>query len=367
MSLIKEKVVTEIVSVDALDSPSATGKNIFDHIDKVVTQRGLDFSNCISCSFDNANVMVGEKSGVSAFLHNKNPNINIIGCPCHRINLAALKAANALPYKLDQLLIDVYFFLDKSSKRVSRLRELQDIMGTESHEILKHANTRWLSLGPCINRLLEQWEPLSALFMEITEDKSSKSTQSKAQSVFKKLLSSDVKAYALFLSNVIPTFEQANAKLQGNEPLIQKVIPIMKDIIRKLCIRFIKPVALVDIDVTEIELELSNFLPNNEIDIGYKCKTWVHKNLNKEEQEKFFMYIKDYLSVAVKYLSKKCNLDNPALIHATAADPDNKLKASFSSIEYFVDRYPSLLPSHREHGECMDILMRQFREWQTRL
>ena len=59
----KEKVVTEIVSVDKLDSPSATGKDIFNHLDKIVAKTGLDFDKCISFSFDNANVMVGENQG----------------------------------------------------------------------------------------------------------------------------------------------------------------------------------------------------------------------------------------------------------------------------------------------------------------
>ena len=152
----QEKIVTEILSVDTLESTTATGRNIFDHLDKTIKDCDLKWENCISFSTDNAAVMVGEKSGVSAFIHQQNNNTAIIGCPCHRLNLAALKAANTFTQKVDQLLIDIYFFLDKSSKRVGRLKELQETFGVETHKILKHVNTRWLSLGPCITRLLEQ-------------------------------------------------------------------------------------------------------------------------------------------------------------------------------------------------------------------
>lgn len=366
----KEEIATEILSVESLKSTTATGKDIFVHIESAMKAIGLDFSKCVSFSADNASVMVGEKSGVAALLHQQNEHINVIGCPCHRINLAALKAANSLPYKLDQLLIDVYFFLDKSAKRVARLKELQSILGTESHEILKHVNTRWLSLGPCLGRLLEQWEPLSALFLELSEDKSSKSAQSKAQGVLNKLLSPEVKAYTLFLHNAIQVFENANATLQADEPLVHKVRPILKSVVRDLCLRFIKPSAMNDCDILKLDVcEKSNLLEarQGEIDVGYKCKKFVENELKKEDQVKFFKSTVDYFQTAVRYFQQKCNLDDKALIHATIADPDSKLSASISSIDFFVGHFPSLL--HVEEGkdrdECMDVMIRQFRDWQA--
>ena len=359
-----EKIVTDILSVDTLESSTATGVDIFTHIKKKIDEHGLDLANCISFSVDNAAVMVGEKSGVAGYLHSKNKDINIIGCPCHRLNLAALKAANSLPHKLDQLLIDIYFFLDKSSKRVARLKELQDILGCQSHEIMKHVNTRWLSLGPCISRLLEQWEPLSALFLEISEDKTSKSTQQKAQAVSKKLLSSEVKAYALFLENVIPVIENANALLQKEEPLVHRVRFIFKRIIKEFSLRFLKPSAVGESDVFKIDVK-KDFLPNDELDIGFKCKAFIDKELNKEEKKKFFNSVREYLQVAIEYLQKSCNMDNAALIHAAVADPVAKKDSLFSHIEFFTSRFKSLLPCDGNFDENMDKLKRQFRLWQA--
>lgn len=54
----KEKIVTEILSVDVLDSSTATGHDIYSHIKKEVDSVGLDLANCISFSADNAAVMV---------------------------------------------------------------------------------------------------------------------------------------------------------------------------------------------------------------------------------------------------------------------------------------------------------------------
>lgn len=362
-----EKIVTEILSVDTLSSTTATGLDIYNHVKKVVDDHGLDLANCISFSADNASVMVGETSGVAAHLHSINENISIIGCPCHRLNLAALKAANSLPHKIDQLLIDIYFFLDKSSKRVARLKELQGILGCESHEILKHVNTRWLSLGPCITRLLEQWEPLSALFLEISEDNASKSTQQKAKGVLQKLLSDELKAYVLFVENVIPVFENANALLQKEEPLIQKLRAIFQSVIRDLSLRFIMASAVGESDVFQLDVK-KDILPDSEIDVGFKCRRFVEKELKEEERPKFYKSVVKYLQTAIEYLKSKCNMSNETIINASVADPLQKNTSSFSKLLFFVEKFNGMLmlPSEeKEWDEQVDILNREFRQWQS--
>lgn len=46
------------------------------------------------------------------------------------------------------------------------LRDLQMLCDTDVRKILKLCSTRWLSLGQCVNRLLQQWEPLTLFFAE---------------------------------------------------------------------------------------------------------------------------------------------------------------------------------------------------------
>ena len=79
---------------------------------------------------------------------------------CHLIHIAAERAAHVLPVSAEELLIDIYYYLEKSTKRIQELKQCQVLCGVETHKILKHVTTRWLSLGICIKRLLEQWEPL---------------------------------------------------------------------------------------------------------------------------------------------------------------------------------------------------------------
>lgn len=58
------------------------------------------------------------------------------------------------------LQINVYF----SAKRKETYKEFQDFTDTDSMKILKHCQTRWLSLEKCVSRLLHQWKALQSYF-----------------------------------------------------------------------------------------------------------------------------------------------------------------------------------------------------------
>jgi hypothetical protein len=64
------------------------------------------------------------------------------------------------------LLIDIYYYLDKSSKRNLELKNCQLMCEIKAHKILKHVATRWLSLGKCLDRLFEQWDALNIFFKQ---------------------------------------------------------------------------------------------------------------------------------------------------------------------------------------------------------
>lgn len=93
-------------------------------------------------SADNANIMICEKNGVAAVLKEAQPNLIVVGCPCHLINLAAQKGAACFPVKVYEILVDVFFYLEKSLKRKDRLKDFQRVHDIEVRKVLKHAPTR---------------------------------------------------------------------------------------------------------------------------------------------------------------------------------------------------------------------------------
>ncbi len=146
------------------ESRESTGRAIFELLDDELKKRGIPWSNCVSFASDNAAVMQGLGKGVAAFLKAQNPHIYLVGCACHLIHLAAERASRQLSVKIEDVLITIYYYLDKSSKRKSCLRDIQIMCDAEVRKILKLSSTRWLSLGQCVNRLLQQWDPLTVFF-----------------------------------------------------------------------------------------------------------------------------------------------------------------------------------------------------------
>jgi len=157
------KVVCVLLAMTECTEAS-TGNKIFQLVDNELGKRNIPWENCMSFAADNASVMMGKLNGVAAFLSKKAPAVYMLGCVCHLSHLAASKAANALVVKVDELLIDIFYYLDKSSKRHQELQHFQKLHDVEIHKILKHVSVRWLSIGICLSRLLEQWAPLAAMF-----------------------------------------------------------------------------------------------------------------------------------------------------------------------------------------------------------
>ena len=111
-----------------------------------------------------ANVMKGARNGVIAKLREKQPQVVDIHCICHLVNLVVKAAVKTLPFKVDELLVDIYYHFHHSVKRIVSLQEYAEFCAVEFRSILKHCETRWLSLTRAIRRTLEMWEPLLSYF-----------------------------------------------------------------------------------------------------------------------------------------------------------------------------------------------------------
>ena len=155
-------VHSELLSLPVCTEAS-TGENIFLLLDKELESRSIPWENCLALGCDNASVMTGHKKGVFAFVKAKQSQVFLTGCTFHLVLSGARKAAEALP-GIDEVLIDVFYYFNKSDKRKSDFRGTQDLYDTEQKRMLKHVCTRWLSIGRCLERLLHNWDALKVYF-----------------------------------------------------------------------------------------------------------------------------------------------------------------------------------------------------------
>lgn len=170
------EVSTRLLSAASLDK-AATGVNIsnllLEEFEKLGVTQETWKRNCLSLGTDNAPTMVGLKDGMLGNLRKVSPDLIGMGCPCHLINIAAQRASETLPVAVDELLTDIFYYLEKSKKRKQSLQQFQQLCDVDTKKILKHVCTRWLSLGPCLERLTENWIPLLHFFEKETEQSTS--------------------------------------------------------------------------------------------------------------------------------------------------------------------------------------------------
>lgn len=446
------QIESRLLALPVLEGNS-TGVNIGNLLLHNLKDNGIPLSNCLALSADNAPVMVGEKNGVAGVLKNEINSLIVIGCPCHLIDLCSEKAASCFPVKIEEFLVDIFFYLEKSEKRKEKLKQFQKLYDTEVRKILKHVCTRWLSLGKCLGRLIEQWEPLCSFFMdenkpvkqreassllsyripkikstasvkhivppqdtsckpststtevdnqvrpileidhrkglspknpatkkrssetEILTSKKSKPTKhthvetstakflSREERLFM-FLSSDLnKAFCLFLLHAIPIFEKPNVLLQSSEPHIHELKSILLDLFKNLISRFVKP-SVVKSCTSLLETDYhnkSNQKCDSDLIIGNAAYKLVEK-LKEEQKRVFFSSVRKYFETACDYMLHKFPLKNDVLTHSEVVCMQSLSSASFSSVRYFVDRFPSIMVVNERLtvDEEMDILQSQF-------
>ena len=92
-------------------------------------------------------------------------------------------------------------------------------------KILKHVQTRWLSIGVCLDRILENWSPLLGLFREayneLSQEQKAADTREKRMMNFYRSPTNQL--YCLFLRNVIKVFDKFNTRYQQEVPLIHSL------------------------------------------------------------------------------------------------------------------------------------------------
>jgi len=380
------------------------------------------------------------------------------------IHLAAEKGARVLPVSVEDCLISIYYYLDKSSKRQKELKEFQLLHNVEVRKIIKHVSTRWLSLGICLERILSQWMPLKDFFksecMKSTKvnvvlekdthknvatipDKGdnskcnqskhsdcgvdflfsnrdsvkSKSIQShksdknvtgnntkvkvgnmktkhispshkkvndkrklsesvvstsgslpgvkKAEQIYQMLRNKDTMLYCLFLKNVLPLFDDANKILQNEKPCIHILHSVLDVMLKNILMKFVKPSAIVAVkcNTSVCYQDKDNQKGDTGLSIGSAARQFIQEHSKYLNLEKFYSAVRLYFTTVCDYMIKKFPYGDELLVHAQVADVSRRLEMDFSSVSFFVERFPCI--THVLGNVTVDELENEFLAYQV--
>ena len=138
-------------------------------------------------------------------------------------------------------MVDVFYYFRNSVKRVTALQEYATFCDSEYKTVLKHTETRWLSLHRAVVRMLDIWDCLCSYFRSHAEvDK-----PGKVKSICQILNHPLSKPWLCFLRNILPIFDKFSIYFQtSSAATIHKVHDETVRLLQMVLSFFISPEVL---------------------------------------------------------------------------------------------------------------------------
>ena len=157
-------------------------------------------------------------------------------------------------FNVEDLAIDLFYWFDKSTKRKALLSEYCNFCDVQYRDIIKHVNTRWLSLEKAIYRVPQQYDALKSYFISqgmlleytvpiyifaclslfLIDDKAPRFHR-----IHSAFMNPMTEIILLFYEAVLPTFVNFNKFLQREEPLVHVLHCQIQSFLTKLASKFV--------------------------------------------------------------------------------------------------------------------------------
>ena len=93
--------------------------------------------------------------------------VDIGSCVLHVVHNAFGKGLEIYGKEVDQLCLDLHSIFKHSAARREDYKQLQFDMGVDLHTFQQHTEVRWLSIGPAISRIMEQWDAICQFMKDL--------------------------------------------------------------------------------------------------------------------------------------------------------------------------------------------------------
>ena len=250
----------------------ATAEGLYTALVAQLAKLNIPPHQMVGFSADTCNAMWGEHNSVVQKLKAENPHIVTVKCACHISHLCSSKAFGMLPTQLEEFLRQLPSLFSSSYKNKDELVEFQAYCQMAQHAILKPGLTRWLTLQPCVVRILRQFNPLLLFFTALVSEKRNDSSSIKMLNF---LNDPFTKCYLLFLAMVLEKFNKFNATFQSNKPLLHELQDYVHNLIIDLSRSYLDGVYVNTFKMDPLKIDPrkeTSFLPLKSIYVG---KTYI--------------------------------------------------------------------------------------------
>src|SRR6218665_253268 len=222
---------SKLADVHSTPNDNETAETISTCIKNTLDKHHL-FEKCIAYAGDNCNTNFGgvwrRADGNNVFdrLQTMKTNSNLgplvgIGCPAHVLNNAVHHGADTLDIDIESMIMKIYNYFSIYTVRTEQLKEYCEFVEVEYRQLLYHSKTRWLSLFPGIQRLLEMFPALKSFFL----------SQDKSPAVIRKFFENDLsELYLWHLHSVMSMFQSHIGEIERENNSLLEVINCLKSV-----------------------------------------------------------------------------------------------------------------------------------------
>ena len=257
----------------------------------------LKVEKLIQLSMDGPNTNLSLRKKVDNMLQEKSMAtlLNIGTCYLHILHNALRKGLTKLfkEFDIDRFATDIHQWFKLSPAKQEDFHALQEQMLDDvlaNHVFIRHVETRWLTLGPVCDRLIEQYEVLKKYFLKECSDQDANKSKRYSR-IASNLRKQSTIVYLHFVSYLASFFEPYTLLLQKEAPIVHILYPKLNEFVRSIFLKFMKTSVvgekkgahLVAISPTDAQ----NWLEAKKIIVGQNTKAAI----NDVDIEKSFFYV----------------------------------------------------------------------------
>ena len=257
-----------------------------------------------------------------------------------------------LPDNLEELTTDVFYYFQKSPKRIRQFEQFQAFVEAKPHKLLKACQTRWLSLEACVNHLIEQYQALLSYFRS-TED-----CQAVVHRVKATLEAPLTQAYLRFLSSALPIINVFNKLMQRESPLLHVLQQELNGFVQKILLRFMKPDYVLSFSsALEVDINNEHFLPLDEVFLGDATLQYLESTdeISASDLRKFREACLCWWSTAAKEALKRLPMQHSLLSNIQWLQPSLQQYSLAKKVQASAKLLPQVIKVDEIH-----ILMEEF-------
>lgn len=267
-------VLFDLVEVfDKNNEASATGARLAEIFKKSFDEHDVPLENLYALSCDNCDTMLGNKNGFTTQLGILGLSVICLGCAAHRTALCVKWAIQELPSKFMDLIKNIDSMLT-SAHRKHNFKNLQEELDMIYRSMLKHKETRWLSLENVVIRILELWTPIFIMAEQLHMQNDATATK-----IFNLMLDPEMKCYFLLVKQALFELNSLNRLLQSDEVILHilkaEIDKRYKNIVSIILNRdYVRSTAASEIDVFNED----HYVAFKDLQVADEIKDTLRKN-----------------------------------------------------------------------------------------